>query len=192
MTLTKPTLPAVVVVLLVLSPLALITPWVFVLVAPFALVAMLVFGVPSLAAREVIKEKTPEGPELMCLEGLQDEPEVAERIRAELQVLFKDTPAANDPVACACVKREGDHWLGVLRMRTTEGHSYAQMEGATAAEAGTKMAETLHGYQAKFPILQPEPVSYQECQNDCCHLGRQSIFYIDRDKYGRSKARKGA
>lgn len=192
MTLSKPTLPAIAVVLIILAPLALVAPWAFVLAAPVALVLMFVVGVPTLAARELTTEAAPEGVELMCLEGLEESPEVAERIRGELATLFKETPAANDPVACACVTREGDHYLGVLRLRTTEGHAYAQVQGTTAAEAGDRMAATIHGYQSKFPVLQPEPVSYQECQNDCCHLGRKSIFYIDRDKFGRPRARKGA
>lgn len=192
MTLTKPSLPAAAVVLIILAPLALITPWVFVLAAPFALVALFVFGVPSFAAREAIVEKPAEGVEVMCLEGLEKNPEVAERIRGEINTLFAATPAEKDPVACACVKQEGEQWLGVLRMRTTDGHAYVQVEGTTAEEAGGRMAETLQGYQKRFPVLQPEPVSYQECQNDCCHLGRKSMFYIDRDKFGRPGASKRA
>ena len=185
MTLTKPSLPALAVVLLFLTPLMLIAPWVFLLAAPVVMVVLLVFGVPSLAAREVIAEKASEGVEVMCLDGLEKNPEIAARIRGEINTLFADSPPEKDPVACACVNQEGEQWLGVLRMRTTDGHSYTQVEGATAAEAGDRMAEAIKGYQRRFPVLQPEPVSYQECKNDCCHLGRKSIFYIDRDKFGR-------
>jgi len=184
-TLSKPSLPAAVVVLLILSPLALITPWIFVLVAPFALVAMIFIGVPSLAAREATTEKAAEGVELMCLIGLGEEPKVVEQIQTELNAVWAAAPAAKDPVACACVRKEGDHYLGVLRMRTTDGHSYVQTEGATAAEAGTKLAEALQTYQKKLPKMLPEPPSYLECQADSCHLGRKSIFFIDRDKFGR-------
>ena len=184
MTLSKPSVPTLAVVVMILSPLLLLAPWAFVVAVPLALGGALYFGVPTVSGRRA-KDEGGEGVDVMCLEGLEAHPEVQAEIEAELATLWRDTPAEKDPVACACVRRDGDHWLGTLRMRTTEGHSYAQMTGTSPHDVGTKVAETVRQYQVKFPVLQPEPIPYQECNETACHLGRKSVFYVDRDIHGR-------
>jgi len=185
MTLSKPSVPALAVLVMMLTPLMLVTPGAFLVAAPVAVGAALVFGLPRRTSHVGAKAKGEEGVEVMCLEGLDEHPEVKADIAAELEKLWRDTPAEKDPVACACVKREGEAWLGILRMRTTDGHSYAQMTGGTPQEVGTKVVETVRQYQVKFPVLQPEAVPYAECNEGCCPLGRRSVFYIDRDIHGR-------
>ena len=181
MTLSRPTLPALAVLVMLLTPLVLVTPMAFAVAAPLAVGAAFVFGMPRFGGGA--KRSGPG--ELLYVEGLEAHPEVKDEIASELVRFWKDVPKESDPVACACVRREGDSWLGVLRTRTVDGHSYAQVQGASAAEAGAKVAETVRRYQAKRPVLAPEPVGYSECHEGRCPIGRKSVFYIDRDIHGR-------
>lgn len=187
---TRPSLPALAVLLLFLAPLALITPWVLVFVAPVALGAALVFGLPTLGLRPVVKPEEPEQKvDLLCLEGLEEHPELAEGLERELSALWADVPEHEDPAACACVKAHGDGYVGVLRMRSTRGHSYTELNGASPEEVGEKLVQEVASYRTKFPILKPEPEGHPVCTSASCHLGRASMFYIDRDKYGRPRSR---
>lgn len=189
MTKTRPSLPALAVLLLFLAPLAFITPWVLVLVAPIALGAALVFGLPTFGLRPALKPDEPDKKvDLLCLEGLEEHPEIVAGIERELEAVWANVPEHEDPAACACVKRSGDAWVGVLRMRSTKGHCFTEQQGSSPEEVGEKLTAEVRSYRTKFPILQPEPEGFPECTSAICHLGRGSLFYIDRDKYGRPRA----
>lgn len=174
---------------LLLLPIGLFVPWVFVLLAP-ALFLAGIFGIGWAGFSHMWEEKAPEGPvDVLMLEGFEEAPTAEIAVRRELDALFEETPASEDPVACACIKKDAGRYVGVLRTRTHHGHTAEQFFGASPEDVGQQIGDKIAVYRASSPERTPEAEVCGECDSASCPMGRKSVFYVHRDDFGRPRAR---
>ncbi|MHC4814179.1 MAG: hypothetical protein ACYTFN_13890 [Planctomycetota bacterium] len=159
--------------------------WLFILAAPIVFTVGLFMFLCSRVrlpkAVRAVEAKAPEQArdnlEILCIKGLRTEQVLLERFRTGLAELWAQAPD-EDAVACSCVRRHGEDYSGILRMRSKQGHSYARVAGRSIRDIGERYLEQLDSYKRNFPIVMTEtPFENSECNRQRCHLKEKSIFH---------------
>jgi len=158
--------------------------WLLILASP-VLLAIGLIGFCGTRQRipEVVKAKDAEAPkkvadnlDILCIKGLQTEPELEEQFRTGLAELWAEAPEEH-AVVCSCVRKHRDSFYGIFRMRSDHGHSYARVVGGSITDIGKKYLEQLETYKRKLPIrMTGTPFESNECNRKRCHLKEKSIF----------------
>jgi hypothetical protein len=166
-------------------PLALVFPWMLLFLAP----TLLAFGgFAAFGSRVERDARDPGEPHVQFLEvrGLKAHPELEAAFKAKaLEVFGKDGKRPSDAALCACVKADHDRggYLGVLRMRTPDGHTYAKVQGDTVPEIAQRWLEELDGYKG-WVRVRPRAVENETCNEEICHLDK-TIFEVETMRIGK-------
>ena len=155
--------------------------WLLLALAPVLLVVatpfVIIYGI-YMALRSTV-----EAGRILCLKGLRRNEEMEARYRSAIDRLLALAPPRAKPVACTCIRKDGDGYLGVVRIRTAEGSSYFQVHDTDIEKVAEGCIASVDSSKGRFPIFdRVKPVETPVCNRASCHMGKDSIFYIDEPK----------
>lgn len=151
-----------------------LAPVLLVLATPF----VIVYGI-YMALRSTV-----EAGRILCLKGLRRHEEMESRYRDAIDRLLSLAPPRAQPVACTCIRKDGDGYLGVVRIRTADGSSYFQVRDESIERVAEGCIASVDSSKGRFPIVDRiKPVETPVCNRASCHMGKGSIFYIDEPQF---------
>lgn len=167
-------------------PLAFVFPWMLLFLAP---VLIAIGGFAAFGSHVERTERDAGDPEVAFLEvrGLQDHPALEAQVREKAARVFgKDSSRPAHTALCACAKPDVDapgRFVGVLRMRTPDGHTYTKVQGADVEEVAHKWLDELEGH-AGWVRVRPRAIQNDTCNEGLCHLDK-TIFEVNTMRIGK-------